>query len=91
MKLYNKEGLEVYVEKDQVNIFLKGGWFREPPTSKPSEIVPSSKTSETAETSVVKKAEVPVVPEIQTETPEEKPPERKSIKVLKRKIQLKED
>jgi len=39
MKMYNEEGSEVYVEKDQMDIFLEAGWSLNLPdkNSEPSE------------------------------------------------------
>jgi hypothetical protein len=79
MKMYNEEGSEVYVEKDQMDIFLEAGWFINPPVknSEPSE------SEKIPENEVVAEIEEVVAPK----TVKKASPKKK----IARKISIKKD
>ncbi len=74
MKLYNDDGVEVNVEKEQVDLFFEAGWSVDPPKPK-------------IKKEVVTKVEPEVIPEPEPEifTPSEKIKKSRS----KRKIPIK--
>jgi hypothetical protein len=87
MKMYNEEGSEVYVEKDQMDIFLEAGWNLNPPdkNSEPSE------SKEVIEDKVVEDEEIEEIEEViepvELKTVKKPSPKKKTA----RKISIKKD
>jgi hypothetical protein len=85
MKMYNEEGSEVYVEKDQMDIFLEAGWFINPPVknSEPSE------SKEVIEDKVVEEIEEieEVIEPVELKTVKKTSPKKKTA----RKISIKKE
>jgi hypothetical protein len=85
MKMYNEEGSEVYVEKDQMDIFLEAGWSLNLPdkNSEPSE------SKEVIEDKVVEEIEEieEVIEPVELKTVKKTSPKKKTA----RKISIKKE
>ena len=88
MKMYNEEGSEVYVEKDQKDIFLEAGWLVEPPGEN-SELSESEEISENEVVEEIEEVAEPVEPvePVKPKTVKKTSPKKK----IARKISIKKE